>query len=311
MAESSIQVISTWPQGSATAVIYTTTLFETTSSTSGTDSSTSGTATSTATSTSKLESELGESQSIQSTSSSSLIVSITATQASSGDITGSATAATSSHKSSSGGQYGTGALAGGIVGAFVGGCLLAFLIAFLFFRKRRQREPSAEVTENPYRTPDNATKGPTAVSGQLLNHSTISYTTKDAFDTPDGFAATTFKIPSIPPPADDQTVSTKIESLFDQISLHIDNYYVRLDASPSIPAAKVDDIGHYDSSLLPGSLVSFLCKGKTQRAALTHALAYRLLEAIRPGSSSESLLPPCFRWAPSTTQLAPSERGKL
>lgn len=289
--------------GTSSSVIFTITLPNNGSSTSVTT-----------TSTSESESKSGEAQSTQSTSSSSLIPSKTTTPASSGSIAGSATAkpsASSSHKSSSSGQISTGALAGGIVGAFVGGCLLAFLVAFLFFRKRRQREAPVHPTQNSHSTSDAATKGAAAVFGKNLYPSTVSYSTNDAFDAPAAFAATSFKIPSIPPPADDQTVSTKIESLFDQISLHIDNYYVRLDESSSIASVKVDAIGQYDSSLLPRSLFSFLSNSKTQRAALTHALAYLLLEAIRPESGSGSLLPPFFRWAPSTTRLAPSERGNL
>lgn len=188
----------------------------------------------------------------------------------------------------------TGALAGSIVGAFLGGCLLAFLLAALYFRKRKQKRDTAD-------SPRGSTLSSSKPKGQSDSfahpqyESAISYTTKDDVKFPT--AAGTAILPGyLPPPADDGMVAMKIQTLFDQIGLHVENFYIRLPSNTSLQSERADAIAQYDSSLAPTSLIALLSNGKTQRSGLTHALAYYVLEAIRPGSEGSTLLPPCFRW---------------
>lgn len=190
----------------------------------------------------------------------------------------------------------TGALAGSIVGAFLGGCLLAFLLAFLYFRKRKQKRDTAASSQDSYLSSSN----PKSQSGSLVHRqyeSAASCKANDATKLPVAVGTT---IPSryLPPPADDGMVAMKTQTLFDQIALHVENFYVRLPSNPSFQSDTATDITQYDSSLAPTSLLSLLSNSKTQRAGLTHALAFNILEAIRPGSETNTLLPACFRWGP-------------
>ncbi|KAJ6032621.1 hypothetical protein N7540_003353 [Penicillium herquei] len=187
--------------------------------------------------------------------------------------------------------FSTGALAGGIVGAFVGGCLIAFVVAFLLFRKKKPGNSAAAGSYASVSAAEGAAKP------------IVSYATKNGTVASESFGAAAVAAAFIPESADDGTVSNKIESLFDQISLHIDNYYVRLASSPLLTTEEKESISRYDSPFIPESLASLVSVGKTQRAALTHALAYALLEAIRPASDAGSLLPACFRWSPLQNSL--------
>ncbi|KAJ5726653.1 uncharacterized protein N7483_008010 [Penicillium malachiteum] len=186
--------------------------------------------------------------------------------------------------------FSTGALAGGIVGAFVGGCLIAFVIASLLFRKRK---PGNSAGAGSYGSASAAEGGKPVVS----------YATKNGTVASESFGPATVTAAFVPESADDGTVSNKIESLFDQISLHIDNYYVRLASNPLLTTEEKESLSRYNSPFVPESLASLLSVGKPQRAALTHALAYALLEAIRPASDAGSLLPACFRWGPLQDSL--------
>ncbi|KAJ5738038.1 hypothetical protein N7493_001193 [Penicillium malachiteum] len=207
------------------------------------------------------------------------------TPSSSAAASASASAISDAVHSTSSKGFSTGALAGGIVGAFVGGCLIAFVIASLLFRKRK---PGNSAAAGSFASASAAEGGAKPI---------VSYAAKNGTMASESFGAAAVAAAFVPQSADDGTVSNKIESLFDQISLHIDNYYVRLASDPLLTNEEKESISRYDSPFIPESLASLLSVGKTQRAALTHALAYTLLEAIRPASDSGSLLPACFRWS--------------
>lgn len=182
-------------------------------------------------------------------------------------------------------QFSTGALAGGIVGALIGGFLLAFLAAFLFFRSRRRStqvaplEKSAPPREAPGKQPgEDFTQfvGTTIATPHSNDHQQLD------------LAAI------ISEPADDGNISTRVQTFFDQASLHIDNFYSRASASPSLSQEAINRLGSYESSFLSASLVSLLAKPQAQRAVLTHVLLQSLMNAIKPEDQQCSLLPANF-----------------
>ncbi|OJJ66473.1 hypothetical protein ASPBRDRAFT_34920 [Aspergillus brasiliensis CBS 101740] len=173
-----------------------------------------------------------------------------------------------------------GALAGAVVGSIAGTALLAILGAALFFRSRKRITPQSSSSGDSDRDAVELVK-PRARVQALSSPSTLSPT--------GGQTSLLDLLPFIPQPADDQTVSTRIQTLFDHIGLHVDNYYVpaRYESISPTPEQALR-IESYSSSI-PGSLTTALGSRRARRPILNHVLAQTILQAIQPGGS---LYPP-------------------
>ncbi|KAL3432664.1 hypothetical protein BDV09DRAFT_205806 [Aspergillus tetrazonus] len=195
---------------------------------------------------------------------------------------------TFSQASSNGTSNGT--LAGAIVGSIVGTALLTFLLAFLFFRRRRAR-PAAKELEHGVglRSKSGATVSTAAMSSEKSN---------------DSFSLAAI----IPQPADDETVRSRILTIIDHASLHVDNYYGARSPSPQITQDTLARLAEYDSDYLPASLDTMLGQRGVSRKAITHALVYKLLQAIRPGGE---LLPKLLATQPQVGQSTASTEDAL
>ncbi|PYH67807.1 uncharacterized protein BO88DRAFT_464533 [Aspergillus vadensis CBS 113365] len=173
-----------------------------------------------------------------------------------------------------------GALAGALVGSIAGTALLAIIGAALFFRRKRGT-PQSSSSGDSDRDGVDLVK-PRARVQALSSHSPLSPT--------GGQNSLPDLIPFIPQPADDQSVSTRIQTLFDHIGLHVDNYYVPArheNVSPT-PEEAIR-IESYASSSLSGSLTTALASRRGRRPVLNHVLARTILQTIQPGGS---LYPP-------------------
>lgn len=192
----------------------------------------------------------------------------------------------------SGGRFGTGTLAGAIVGSFLGGCIIAFLIAFLLLRRRKRTPGSSTEREYSKSGLSESLSGP----DKSLNKVPGS-TVNTKFD---GISNVTSNVepfdlnPYIPESADDATICMRIQTFFDQVSLHIDNFYSRPDSTIRLNQEDKARIGEYDSPFLGTPLISLLSNARTQRTVLTHALVHSLVQRIHPGTQTQSLLPPCY-----------------
>jgi hypothetical protein len=202
-----------------------------------------------------------------------------------------------------------GALAGAIVGSIIGTAILAFLAAWLFIRRSQSSKRGGF---QRYGKEDNNTAAinKSDQSSRFLP----AEANKNNQNFSDG-ASENLLLSSrslskyIPDPADDESVIGRVLGLFDQVSLHVDNYYSHTQpvASPSSPAESAR-ISQFDSSSLPKSLSALLENPKTRRTTITHTLARSLLSAIQPQSATRgSLLPPLFTPGP----LASDDQGTM
>jgi hypothetical protein len=174
-----------------------------------------------------------------------------------------------------------GTLAGAIVGSIVGTALLTFLLAFLFFRRRRARSAAKELEHGVgLRSKSGATVSTAAISNE---------------NSSDSFSLAAI----IPQSADDETVRSRILTIIDHASLHVDNYYGARSPYPQITPGTRARLAEYDSGHLPGSLDTMLGQRGVSRKVITHALVYRLLQAIRPGGE---LLPKLLATQPQVDQ---------
>lgn len=217
-----------------------------------------------------------------------------------------------SNNNDSGSKYGTGALAGSIVGSFLGGFIIAFLVAFLLLRRRKNGnshpEKRGSSTPETYVFPGGSDKSHKRVPDFLVSarYEGISYAS------PNPVTSKFFDLsPYVPEPADDTTVCTRIQTFFDQASLHIDNYYARPDPASRQQEEDIAHISDYDSAFLGTPLVNLLSRPRTQRTVLTHTLVHTLLQGIRPENHPRSLLPARYSLnLDSRTGLSPIS-GKL
>ncbi|PYI24011.1 hypothetical protein BO99DRAFT_398580 [Aspergillus violaceofuscus CBS 115571] len=208
-----------------------------------------------------------------------------------------------SHLSSGHGASG-GALAGAVVGSIAGTAIIALLAAWLFFRSRRNAPRRASNLQSPDREGIELAKLPATVRTRPIPASfALGAEQSSSLDL----------TPFIPPPADDQTVSSRIQALFDHISLHLDNYYSPdSDNSTQSHASEIQEMVRYDLPFLSGPLAATLANRHARRATLTKILVRTLLEAIQPGGS---LYPP-FQGTyegdiarPSTGAAVPSDNA--
>ncbi|OQD84031.1 hypothetical protein PENANT_c014G10933 [Penicillium antarcticum] len=190
--------------------------------------------------------------------------------------------------------YSGGTLAGAIVGSIAGTLLLA-LLAFVLLRHRRKRNhPDAMAQNSTISVTTETPKQPTQI--QSRSFGVTSATSRDAYpQIAPAVGLQHFDLASyMPIPADDNTVSTKIQTLFDQASLHIDNYYSHANPTLQITPEVVACMNKFDSPFLSSPLATLLANPRSKRAALTHTLVRALLQGIQPGSQTWSLLPPCY-----------------
>ncbi|KAJ5538393.1 hypothetical protein N7494_007872 [Penicillium frequentans] len=202
----------------------------------------------------------------------------------------------SSQQHTSGSKISTGALAGAIVGAFAGGCVLALLVAFLCLRGRKKsphltaKEESSVfvssiIPKSPRQTTRNVPDSSVSVTNGIPEYLETSTSDTSPLDLS----------PFVPEAADDSAVCMRIQTFFDQVSLHVDNYYSRPGLHRQLTSDMVARINGYDSSLLGTTLATLLSNSRSQRPILTHTLLHAILLAIQYKSQEPSLIPACYR----------------
>lgn len=93
----------------------------------------------------------------------------------------------------------------------------------------------------------------------------------------------------LPQSADDQTIKRDVKTLFDQIELHVDNYYTR--ANIRIDSGTREALSQFDDDNLPDSIEAFMANPQTTLATIKHCIAKTLVARMSPGYDRASLLP--------------------
>lgn len=112
----------------------------------------------------------------------------------------------------------------------------------------------------------------------------------------------------LPQPADDRTVQTKTELLFDQIELFVENY---CQVKPgSVAEAVTAELAVFDSPILPSSLASSLLGARDARFIIKHSLARFIIGRISPAAETgDTLLPPHLALLFDATNVNASKAG--
>ncbi|KAJ6044439.1 hypothetical protein N7499_006940 [Penicillium canescens] len=211
-----------------------------------------------------------------------------------------------SHKPS----YSGGTLAGAIVGSIAGTLLLA-LLAFFCLRHRRKRNHPDAIAQSSISVTTETPKQPAQIQSRIFGGTATTSHDKQTHIAP-AIESQLFDLGSyIPSPVDDNTVSTKIQTLYDQASLHIDNYYSYTNLALRLTPDVVACMNKFDSPFLPSPLAILLSNPRSKRAALTHTLVRALLQGIQPGSQTRSLLPPCYTMSRNKQETSGDDFGTL
>lgn len=201
-------------------------------------------------------------------------ISASTTQSISSTLT---TPATVSSGSSGGGHVGVASLAGAIVGCTLGAALITFLLTFMFMRKRMDRVNASRSV----RRESGSSRRRGSSKGQFLVSEKPVSTLEDA----------TLRWQSyLPQPADDRTIQNQVKTLFDQIELHVDNYYRK--ANVGLDDSMRQALVQLDTGELPMPIEELAQNPRMALAVIKHCIAGLLVKRMTPEANSfASLLP--------------------
>lgn len=192
----------------------------------------------------------------------------------------------------------TGKIAGAAVGTGVGAAILAFLLTFFIMRSRRKSGPQRP--RSTVRTPNSSNfveKEGSFKASPIVGVQSVA-----------GGASGWME--HLPQPADDQSILRSIRTLYQQIELHVENFYS--DAS----VGQISDSVHsqmfkVDSGLLTPSLYDLMLQSNAKSALIKHSLAHLILTNIDFNEASEtSFLPSEFVGLNKTVRTAGSSTLK-
>lgn len=94
----------------------------------------------------------------------------------------------------------------------------------------------------------------------------------------------------LPHQADDETVKTRVLTLFDQIEMHIDNYYCE-NPDINLTHTQVSEISKYTTPILPTHLDALLESTYGKPAVIKHCLGYYIVGLIAIPIGRDSIIP--------------------
>lgn len=186
-----------------------------------------------------------------------------------------------------------GTVAGVVIAVAVGFALVTSLATFFITRRRKRSEGRDRHTKS---------EKSGAPESKGVRQQEQASKPKVPLMTPMASASAAFEN-YIPQPADDATVKHNVNTIMDQIELHVENFYQNSSAAPS--TRNNAELALFDSPYLAASLASLLPRSKNKTHLVKHALAQHIISSISPTSShAKSLLPQEFVLLPDAIRSA-------
>ncbi|KAK4908573.1 hypothetical protein LTR49_022531 [Elasticomyces elasticus] len=167
-----------------------------------------------------------------------------------------------------------GDLAGGIIGAALGAALLAAGATYYFIMRKSSNGK---------------------VAGRARRRRTHRYSTRtneDGHEKAVGIVDTHAWEQHLPQGEDDRTIQTTVKALFDQVQLHIENFYIT--AEVHIDSDLAAALSALATPHLPGPITTIMASSRSHLPIMKHCLAYLVAESMS-GSRELSLLPLSYR----------------
>ena len=197
-------------------------------------------------------------------------------------------------------SYSVGVLAGAVVASLIGAAIITFLITWLLFRKRNQRNQrshrSGSRGNRDHRSPGRHDYSAVAAAGVKEKSSSSSGDS--------GYSWQAY----LPQGADDQTIKRDVKTLFDQIELHVDNYYTK--ANIQLDSGTREALSQFNDDSLPDSIEALMANPQTTLPTIKHCIARTLIARMSPGHERTSLLPTYLAAEPTrlSSSMPPAEQ---
>ncbi|KAK5125633.1 hypothetical protein LTR85_011907 [Meristemomyces frigidus] len=108
------------------------------------------------------------------------------------------------------------------------------------------------------------------------------------------------------PSLDDRTVQGSVKTLYDQVQLHVENFYANVDVKLTSDVAK--SLSALQTPYLPDSVASVIASSKTPSPVIKHCLAYMVTQSISVSSGTQlTLLPPVYAAMVTGSNLSTAE----
>jgi hypothetical protein len=186
-----------------------------------------------------------------------------------------------------------GVIAGAAVGAAVGAAILTFLITFMFLRKKSQKA----------RRRGKHRSG----SGDFSTH-TEKILPEDPPQGSNVVLAALAWQKHLPQSADDKTIRSAVKTLFDQVEVHVENFY--RDSAVAMTENLQAELLRIDSPHLSASIVTLLPHARSQTALIKHCLLSYIVASISTDDNSvQSLLPAEFSTLPRLARTTGAEKS--
>ncbi|PSN68983.1 hypothetical protein BS50DRAFT_572170 [Corynespora cassiicola Philippines] len=182
----------------------------------------------------------------------------------------------------SGGSNGVskGAVAGIAIATAILGGALAFLAAFLLFKRRARPKGSS-----PYNsTPDLLAYSKSSQSPYISISQTPTATPLPPPNSPPPQGSNDLLASFLPPPADDQTIRSRVAALFAEVQRHVDTFY--RDVHASITPTMEADLRQFGTSG-EGRVVEMLQGASVPTEVLKRVLAVYILRVVAPEDEGE------------------------
>lgn len=179
----------------------------------------------------------------------------------------------------------TGALAGGIIGAALAAALITGLVTFWCMRKTTNRTSSRRNDRHRrlYKDDKHAGLGGAGRARRMEI-------------TPDASMGRASWEQVLPQSLDDHTIQNSVKVLFDQIQLHVENFYFNPQESIKISLEGHERLSELQTPHLPGPLVDCMKSSRSVLPVIKHCLAYQVVQGMTAGQQPR-LLPLGFTYA--------------
>ncbi|KYG42181.1 hypothetical protein M433DRAFT_27063 [Acidomyces richmondensis BFW] len=188
----------------------------------------------------------------------------------------SSSAASNSHASKAGGtspgnsNFSSSVLAGGIVGAALGAALISILLTSLFCLQRMKHQKSSSQRRSRSGRSDYVSSFEKPVSAVVSPYNWEKY---------------------LPQPIEDHTISRTVKTLFDEIQLHVENFYSRSTNDLSFEAANNLTIMQSHLDAIP--IAKLLEEAESSLPIIKHCLSYMVASSIGISAAADLSLLPC------------------
>lgn len=188
----------------------------------------------------------------------------------------SSSAASNSHASKAGGtspgnsNFSSSVLAGGIVGAALGAALISILLTSLFCLQRMKHQKSSSQRRSRSGRSDYVSSFEKPVSAVVSPYNWEKY---------------------LPQPIEDHTISRTVKTLFDEIQLHVENFYSRSTNDLSFEAA--NNLTIMQSHLDGIPMAKLLEEAESSLPIIKHCLSYMVASSIGISAAADLSLLPC------------------